>query len=263
MKKLLLQGLGFLAIVAAIWILLSQVNFMELFNIETNKQNTEQKLGKLFWDSIRNSEYVIPNDSVNKAVKKIVTRIEKHNDFGDLNIKIHVIQRDDVNAFAMPGDRIILYSGLINSCKSEAELAGVIAHEMAHIKNRHVMKKMSQEIGFSVLFSLATGGQGGEVLQSALRVLSSSAYDRSMETEADLAAVDYLIDSEIDPAPFADFLYKMAVETDLPSQVYWISSHPESEERALEASNYMSDRKIKARPILSEKEWTQLKNHLK
>jgi predicted Zn-dependent protease len=63
--------------------------------------------------------------------------------------------------------------------------------------------------------------------------LSSSAYDRKLETEADLTAVGYLEKAGINPEPFANFLYRLSDETkNLPSQIYWISSHPESKERA-------------------------------
>jgi len=63
--------------------------------------------------------------------------------------------------------------------------------------------------------------------------LSSSAYDRELETEADLTAVDYLIKAGIGPEPFANFLYRLGDESKVvPKQIYWISTHPESKERA-------------------------------
>lgn len=254
MKKVLIQGFGLLAAVTLLWLGLSQIDFMRVFKVNQRTETTEVKLGELFWDNIRKTETVVTNDSVNKLVQRIVDRIGSENGFDTDNIKLHIIQKDDINAFAMPGDHMIVLSGLISECKSESELAGVIAHEMAHIKNRHVMKKLVKELGFSVLLSMTTGG-GGETIQEAARLLSSSAYDRSMETEADFAAVDYMIEADIDPAPFADFMYKMSTAADLPSELYWISTHPESQERAEAIVDYISDRKVTVKPVMTKVEW--------
>ena len=80
---------------------------------------------------------------------------------------------------------------------------------------------------------MSTGNGNSEMIKGAVKQLSSSAYDRSLETEADRTAVDYLIRAGIDPEPFANFLYRLSDETkNLPHQIYWISTHPESKERA-------------------------------
>jgi predicted Zn-dependent protease len=258
MKKALIQGLSLLAVVGAVWLGLSQIDFMRVFKVNHRTESTEDKLGDLFWKNIRNSETVITNDSVNKYVQRIVDRIGEKNGFDTENIKLHIIQKDDINAFAMPGDHMIVFSGLITECTTESELAGVIGHEMAHIKNRHVMKKLVKELGLTVLLSMTTGGSG-ETIQEAARILSSSAYDRSMETEADFASVDYMIEADINPAPFADFLYKMSAGGEMPSEMYWISTHPESQERAEAIVEYISDRKFETKPILTKVEWEYLK----
>src|SRR5690606_17374976 len=142
-------------------------------------------------------------------------------------------QNDQANAFALPGNHLVVYTGLINTCDKQEELIGVLGHEIAHIEKRHVMKKLIKELGLSVLLSMAGGG-GGSVSSEAVRTLSSSAYDRKLETEADFMSVQYMLKAEVNPAPFADLMYKMATEHDLPAMVYWISTHPESEERAKE-----------------------------
>ena len=95
------------------------------------------------------------------------------------------------------------------------------------------MNKLVKEIGLSVLISMSTGNGNAETIKAAIKQLSSSAYDRKLETEADLAAVDYLIKAGIDPKPFANFIYRLPDKSkNLPHQIYWISTHPESKERA-------------------------------
>jgi predicted Zn-dependent protease len=233
MKKIFTELVLTVAIIVSVWFGLSQVDWMKLFKIKQTTQNTEEKIGDLFWKMMQNSETEITSDSIVAPVDSILTRICTANSIDRTKIKLHLVQKDDINAFALPGNHLVIYSGLITTCGNEAELYGVIGHEMAHMEKNHVMNRLVKEIGLSVLISMSTGNGNSEAIKSAIQKISSSAYDRKLETEADLTAVDYLEKAGIDPEPFANFLYRLADESkNLPSQIYWISSHPESKERA-------------------------------
>ncbi|MEI8113013.1 MAG: M48 family metallopeptidase [Bacteroidia bacterium] len=233
MKKILTELVLTVAVIVSVWYGLSQVDWMELFKIKQTTQNTEEKIGDLFWKMMQNSETEITSDSIVAPVDSILTSICNANSIDRKKIKLHLLRKDDVNAFALPGNHLVIYSGLINSCENESELYGVIGHELAHMEKNHVMNKLVKEVGLSVLISMSTGNGNSEAIKSAIQQISSSAYDRKLETEADLTAVDYLEKAGIDPEPFANFLYRLAdVNKNLPSQIYWISSHPESKERA-------------------------------
>jgi len=233
MKKILTELVLTVGIIVAVWFGLSQVDWMKLFKIKQTTQNTEEKIGDLFWKMMQNSETEMTSDSIVAPVDSILTRICKANSIDRKKIKLHLLRKDDINAFALPGNHLVIYSGLITTCGNEAELYGVIGHELAHMEKNHVMNKLVKEIGLSVLISMSTGNGNSEAIKSAIQQISSSAYDRKLETEADFTAVDYLEKAGIDPEPFANFLYRLADESkNLPSQIYWISSHPESKERA-------------------------------
>lgn len=233
MKKILTELVLTVAVIVSVWYGLSQVDWMELFKIKQTTQNTEEKIGDLFWKMMQNSETEITSDSIVAPVDSILTSICNANSIDRKKIKLHLLRKDDVNAFALPGNHLVIYSGLINSCENESELYGVIGHELAHMEKNHVMNKLVKEVGLTVLISMSTGNGNSEAIKSAIQQISSSAYDRKLETEADLTAVDYLEKAGIDPEPFANFLYRLAdVNKNLPSQIYWISSHPESKERA-------------------------------
>jgi predicted Zn-dependent protease len=233
MKKILLELVLTVAVIVAVWFGLSQVDWMKLFNIRQTTQNTEEKIGDLFWKILKNSETEITSDSIVVPIDSMLTRICKANSIERKKIKLHLLRKDDINAFALPGDHLVVFSGLITASENESELCGVIGHELAHMEKNHVMNKLVKEVGLSVLISMSTGNGNSEVIKSAIQQISSSAYDRKLETEADLTAVDYLEKAGIDPEPFANFLYRLADQTkNLPSQIYWISSHPESKERA-------------------------------
>ena len=96
-------------------------------------------------------------------------------------IKVHVLNKDEINAFALPNGHLIIYSGLINNSGNQEELTGVICHEIAHIELNHVMKKLIKEIGLSVLISMTTGKGGSEIIKETAKMLSSSAFDRKLE----------------------------------------------------------------------------------
>lgn len=232
-KKIIIELVLTVAIIAAVWFGLSQVDWMNLLNIEQTTQNTEEKIGDLFWKMLKNTESEITSESVVTPVDSMLTRICVSNSIDRKKIKLHLLQKDEINAFALPNNHLVVYSGLITACENEAELCGVMSHELAHIEKNHVVNKLVKEIGLSVLISMSTGNGNAEIMKEALKHLSSTAYDRSLETEADLTAVEYLEKAGINPEPFANFLYRLADETkNLPSQIYWISTHPESKERA-------------------------------
>ena len=262
MKKLFFQLLTMLALFFATWFALSQINWVNLLNVEKTASETEEKLGDLLWEMIEDSEEKVHSKTAREAVDRLLERICTENGIDREKIKVHLIRKDEINAFVLPNNHLVIYSGLIAESLNEAEFAGVLCHEIAHIEHNHVMKKLAKELGLSVLVSM-TGGSGGEALREALRTLSSSAYDRSLESEADKAAIGYLINARIDPAPLADFLYRMAQETStVPKQLYWISTHPDSEERAQEILKEIKGKTLKKEPVLSAESWESLKNEV-
>jgi len=243
MKKILLELLLSVLLIAVVWFGLSRVDWMKLLNIEQATQNTEEKIGDLFWKLLKSSETEISSDSIVAPVDSMLTRICTANSIDRKKVKLHLLRKDEINAFALPNNHLVIYSGLIAACENEAELYGVIGHELAHMEKNHVMNKLIKEVGLSVLISMSTGNGNSEVIKKTIKQLSSSAYDRSLETEADLTATDYLIKASIDPEPFANFLYRLADETKhLPSQIYWISTHPESKERAEKIIEQIKDK---------------------
>lgn len=233
MRKIIFELILSLALLLGAWALLSQVDWMRVLKIEQTTKNTEEKIGDLFWDLLSKTENEVTSTSVVGPIDSMLSIICTKNNIDRERIKFHLLRKDEINAFALPNHHLVIYSGLIAACESEAELYGVICHEMAHLEKGHVMNKLVKEIGLSVLISMSTGNGNSQVIKEALKLLSSSAYDRSLETEADLAAVDYMVKAGIDPEPFANFLYRLSNQTNhLPRQIYWISTHPESKERA-------------------------------
>ena len=210
MEKTIIQGVITVAIFFATWFILAQIDWVKILKVQKVTNQTEEKLGELFWETFRKAEKENKNPFIVNSIDSIVTKICSENEIDRELIKVHILDKDEINAFALPNGHLIIYSGLILNSDNQEELSGVICHETAHIQLNHVMKKLIKEIGLSVLISTTSGNGGPEVTKEAAKILSSSAFDRTLEKEADLKAVDYLINAKINPEPFANFLYKLS-----------------------------------------------------
>lgn len=242
----------------------NQIDWMGIFKIENNISSTEEKLGELIWEFYLESHDELKEESIISPIDSILSKICTSNEIDQESIQLHIVQNTEVNAFALPNKHLVIYTGLINAVKNEAELSGVIGHEVAHMELDHVMKKMVKEMGLAVLISMTTGNGNSQILIESMRTLTSSAYDRSLEEDADLKAVDYLINANIDPTPFADFLYSLG-SSDSKTEEYlsWVSTHPYSKERAEYIITYSQDKDYKVEPILANSTWEQLKQEVK
>jgi predicted Zn-dependent protease len=267
MKKLLIQGLVLILLFLSTWFLLQQVNWMSVFRVEKVTEKTEQKLGDLFWDFFKKADKENKNQFIINSIDSLVNRICVSNQMNRKQIQFHILDKDEMNAFALPNGRLVIYSGLILEADNQEELCGVICHEMAHIELNHVMKKLIKEVGLSVLIQMTTGGSGADMIKETAKILSSTAFDRGLEKEADMKAVEYLIKANIDPEPFANFLYKLSdSENGIIKYLSWISTHPESKERAEYIIELCKDRAsglTKTEHVLTQETWDRMKENLK
>lgn len=142
------------------------------------------------------------------------------------------IIRDDntLNAFAAPGGFIYVYTGLIKFLDTEAELAGVMGHEIAHADRRHSTDQLTQQFGFSLLAGLIAGTTGQDQLAQMAAGLTTLAFSRKAESEADEFSVKYLCPTSYNAAGAAGFFEKIeALGGQSPPQ--FLSTHPNPDNR--------------------------------
>ncbi len=151
-----------------------------------------------------------------------------------ITITVHYIDQPLVNAFATLGGHVFIYQGLIDAVESENGLAMVIAHEIAHVKNRHPIVALSRGLGLGVILSLVTG-VGGDSLSTSLaghvNLLTSLAFSRGQETESDIEAYNTLLKyygHGLGATELFSQLVKAGQETSLPEI---LNSHPLSQKR--------------------------------
>ena len=152
------------------------------------------------------------------------------------NWEVHVINQDEVNAWCMPGGKIAVYSGLINRIQpSDAELAAIIGHEMAHALREHsreqVSQKMATSFGLTVISAL-TGVQAVNDLGGTLsEVMFELPNSRTHESEADLIGVELAARAGYDPRAAVTLWQKMAALEQGRAQPEFLSTHPSSSTR--------------------------------
>ena len=260
MRKLTIQGIGILGLFFFTWFALSEVDWMKLFNVNHVTRSTEEKLGELFWDWFKKAEKEVENEKIIRSIDSILVRICDSNYIDKTYVKMHIVVNEEVNAFALPDEHLILYTGLLKAARNESELSGVICHELAHMQLNHVTKKLIKETGLSVLISMTTGNNAGDLIKEEATMLSSTAYDRKLEKEADIVAADYLIQSGLSPVGYADFLSRLSENySDAEKNLTWISTHPESKKRAEYIREHRTGEPQSPKAILSEASWNEFK----
>lgn len=168
------------------------------------------------------------------AIQKIVNRLTPEAAVAGMLFTVHVVDSPLVNAFALPGGNIVIYTGLIRSAETPEQVAAVVAHEMAHVTLRHGLQRIGQSLGVWAGLSLLIGdvsgllGAGVDLFQTA----SINQYSREHENEADREGVRMLDAADIDPAAMPQFFSIMAEnQGNLPGIFEWISTHPDEESR--------------------------------
>jgi predicted Zn-dependent protease len=142
---------------------------------------------------------------------------------------------DQVNAFAIPGGTIYVFSGLLLRAKSEGELAGVLAHEVGHVTERHVAQQLVTQYGLSALTAAALGGNPGVPAQIAASLVQNGLllkYTRDQEREADRDAVQALAKVGVSADPLANFFQRLAASENTPAFLAFLQTHPAPAERA-------------------------------
>lgn len=233
--KLLLQFFLLFIPFLILWFLFSRIDFMNTLEIDKFSKENEQKLGKLMNELFIKSEHEVKGQEINDVVEEIKVKLCEAAEMNPEEVRVFIIESGMVNAFALPDQQLVLHTELIEFCDTPEELAGVMAHEIGHMKHRHVMKKLIKEIGVAMLFAVISGDAGGKILKDIAKKISSTSFDRDFETEADLFAAEIMQKSGIDPIHLANFLYKIGTElSSMPEAFEIVSTHPDSKKRSAE-----------------------------
>jgi predicted Zn-dependent protease len=155
-------------------------------------------------------------------------KLEHANDFA---WKLYIVNDPTVqNAFCTPGGYIYVYTGLIKYLDNASSLAGVIGHEMAHADRRHSTKQMTEQYGLSLMFGIIAGTTGQAQITEIVANLSSLAFSRADEKDADTHSVIYLCPTQYRANGAADFFEKI-IASGAQQPPAFLSTHPNPDNR--------------------------------
>ncbi|GAB5539737.1 MAG: hypothetical protein Salg2KO_18400 [Salibacteraceae bacterium] len=198
----------------------------------------EEAIGAFILENILNDMDEINNPEVDSAVWVIASRLLQNVGLTEYEYSISVVDDPLVNAMTLPGGNIIIFSGLIEFSETPEEVAAVLAHEIGHVEQRHVVDKLVTELGLTFVLAVLTGGDA-TLIHELSRTLISGVFSRSQEAEADNFGMQLLIDSQIDPRSLAAFFRKLNRENmGFDERLEWLMSHPHNNARIKASLEY-------------------------
>ena len=202
------------------------------YDFVTITEQQEIEMGRAYHKEIINNAKILDNKELNKYYVELGEKIAKSSHRPDLDWKFTIIDDPTMNAFATPGGYVYFYRGLLAHFNSEAEFAGVLSHEIAHITARHAVRGMSTAQVTGLLIGLAASRvPGGSISDSGfnlLNVIVNKGYSRKYESEADDIAKDYLGRNGYNQNAMADFLETMKSADDLENEIAEKEGRPAS-----------------------------------
>jgi predicted Zn-dependent protease len=230
---------------------------------------TEIRMGKQYSMQVENSVKLVQDPVVNEYVNRIGQNLVRNSD-AQVPFSIKVIDSDEVNAFALPGGFFYVNSGLLLAADEEAELAGVMAHEIAHVAARHGTRQMTRaqwaNIGTIPLIFIG-GGLGYGIYEAAgLGLpLTFMKFQRNFEAEADYLGLQYMYKTGYDPQAFISFFEKIqAKEKKKPGTLAKaFASHPQTPDRIEKSQQEIATiLPAKAQYVVSTSEFDDVKARL-
>ncbi len=214
----------------------------------------EQALGEAFMRSVRSQATLVSDPHINRYIRQLGARLVTHSDTPNYPFTFFVVDDPSINAFAGPGGRIGVHTGLILAAENESELAGVMAHEIAHVTQRHLLRayESAQQLSLptaaatiaAILLGAATGSaDAGIAAASAVQAGSIQQqlnFTRTNEKEADRIGIQTLARSDIDPFGMPAFFERLYQTTRLygaASIPEFLSTHPVTTDRIAESTD--------------------------
>lgn len=201
----------------------------------------ERKLGQSAYHDFLARQEVMKDGPAVAAVTEMTHRLTDSIPENPYTFDITVVKSDVVNAFALPGGYIVVFTGLMKKAERPEEVAGVLAHELNHVLQRHGLERIVKQLGFVAVLSIVLGnppGLGGVMKQLGVELMTLK-FGRAQETEADLTGLQLLYRAKIDPSGMITFFQRLAEKDE--GRVEWLSTHPMSSARAERLKSELAD----------------------
>lgn len=232
-------------------------------------QEKEIALGRQLAAEVEQQVKLVEDPMVTEYVNRIGQNIVLHSD-AKIPFTIKVIDTDDVNAFALPGGFFFVNKGLILAADNESELAGVMAHEIAHVAARHAMENQGKmtAINYGLMATIIFGGGiAGAIAQNAgglTQMMSFLKFSRAAEHEADSLGVQYLYAAGYDPTGMATMFEKLSSKSKKKPSTFAkiFASHPQSVDRRDNSIALVARFPEREEYVISTSEFDRTKSYL-
>ena len=232
----------------------------------------EAELGREVMRQLYSGGVVLEDPELTSYVNALGQRLLRHTNDQDIAFTFFIVRDGGINAFALPGGYIGINAGLLTASETESELAGVLAHEIAHVTQRHIARSVDRNSGWSVasaalvLAAIIAGAQDPELAQAALGLGMSAAiqkqinFTRANELEADRIGIRTLAAAGLNPQGMASFFHRLSQK----SQLYGegvpelLRTHPVNTTRIAEAQARAQE--LPAGDVSSSLEYGLMKN---
>lgn len=228
-KEWIRNSLLFLGIIGVLFLLyLLIVPWLSSKLASKVSQKTEQQLGDAVYDAMGLSS--LEDKEATLVINDFFSAMNIPTTY---DIRISVVNDNVVNAFALPGGRIVVYSALLKQISSYPELAALLSHEFTHVNNKHSTKSIFRRLGSKVFIGLLFGrfGTVTSVLINHADDLKSLKYSRRLEKEADMEGLQLLMQRKIDPAGFTSLFEHLQASAPANSLPEFLGSHPDVSKR--------------------------------
>lgn len=226
----------------------------------------EIELGRQLAHQVEASSHLFRDRRVHLFVDHLVQRLARNSD-AHVPFTVKVIDSDELNAFALPGGFLYVNTGLILEAHTEAELAGVLAHEIAHVTARHSTEQATKARIFqwATLPLIFIGGPVGYGIQQAIGLgvpLTFLKFKRDAERQADFLGLQYAYRSGYDPVGMIDFLERLSDDQGRLAKVF--SSHPMNKDRIQRAQKGIAEAlPPREEYVVSTAEFDQIRAYLR
>lgn len=196
----------------------------------------EKKAGDQLFTALSSQYKIVENDSLKKVFLEVAEPLLKQVRKKGVHVDLYFVEDPAINAFALPGGKVVIQSGLLNNAESWEQVLGVLGHELAHVTERHHMRGIISNMGLYAIIAASVGDLSAiaGTVANLGGDLASLANSRKMETEADETGWKYLVDAHIDPQgmiAFFEILDRKHKASAKEGYLSFLSSHPATGER--------------------------------
>jgi predicted Zn-dependent protease len=220
----------------------------------------EEEVGRRTTDLLAPPGSRCDDAEVGAALEAMLARLQRAQPGSPYTYRVAVARHAAINAFAAPGGYVVVFSGLLEQADRPELVAGVLAHELQHVEQRHGTQAILRAIPLQLVIAAVAGDVSGLAgfAEMAGR-LGSLRYQRGDEAAADRAALETLRAARIEPRGLVDFFRALeAKAADVPEQLAYLSTHPRTADRIARLESALDSLALTPEPLMSEQRWRAL-----